>query len=679
MGRGGGDGDHFNPAEDITEHFSTATGRLQTTCSQALHPTFRWPLVGRDAQLFAAIPCGTRHDQPALTVNVMLLEAAVPRSEHDPDLETAAAAINLEAAAAARNLQAAAAAAINLEAVAMATNLEAAVAAANIKAVAANLAMHPVTGAFADSSHESAFAAQFFRRAFSGHVLLMALSHTLFIGMAIVAQGILRLVWIMITLFMTLGLVGRVLLHRMHDTARAQRLFCWIWTVLLMQACVVHSGSLVVAPALACPIALGGILLMTLPIALLHGSHGIGFVHKTVVIGLLLVPRLVVIAACGKPALASELSDMIVILVGSAVAHLVEVSLRHSYAEKVQEKLHLAEERRRHEERTEQLQAEKERLLYDMQRRPHDDSNRAAILRGLQAGSSQPHYSAEATAGRDDQSEAGGPAPSDSPPPSLPPGAPSSTSGASTAPPADGQLLAEAVVGVPGSCAAPSPDRLPTPEVMEAFLEDLLADEEGVVELQNILTPAEAAVIGRRPAQEGPNPGYLPLRPDPEVVASYPRPLAAAQRAAASVAAAPLVAAGVAVVAGVTVLQERAPFHVYPHGVREVVANRPQWPQWQGGSRPMTPRQQALYVALQRAQAARTEIEIYQLVHRLAVALGASRTESGTIKALHAVLIQMGRPGMSEWEAYSATGASMSNFKKWRRRVQHAQLDLPPP
>eukprot|EP00964_Phaeocystis_antarctica_P095224 scaffold61748_cov57-Phaeocystis_antarctica.AAC.3 len=133
----------------------------------------------------------------------MLLEAAVPRSEHDPDLEAAAAAINLEAAAAAANLEAAAAASL-------------------AAAAAANLAMHPVTGAFADSSHESAFAAQFFRRAFSGHVLLMALAHTIMIGMAIIAEGILRPVWIMITLFMTLGLVGRVLLHRMHDTARAQ-------------------------------------------------------------------------------------------------------------------------------------------------------------------------------------------------------------------------------------------------------------------------------------------------------------------------------------------------------------------------------------------------------------------------------------------------------------------------
>eukprot|EP00964_Phaeocystis_antarctica_P107315 scaffold72066_cov67-Phaeocystis_antarctica.AAC.1 len=141
----------------------------------------------------------------------MLLEAAVSRSEHDPDLEAAAAAINLEEAAAAANLEAAAAA-----------SLAAAAAASLAAAAAANLAMHSVTGAFANSSHESAFAAQFFRRAFSGHVLLMALAHTIMIGISIIAEGMLRPVYIMITLFMTLGLFGRVLLHRMHDTARAQ-------------------------------------------------------------------------------------------------------------------------------------------------------------------------------------------------------------------------------------------------------------------------------------------------------------------------------------------------------------------------------------------------------------------------------------------------------------------------
>ena len=580
----------------------------------------------------------------------MLIEAATARSEHDPDLEASVAAINLEAAAAAANLEAAAA--------------------AHLEAAAADITMHPVTGAFADSSHESAFRAHFFQRAFSSHVFLMVLAHTLFIGMAIVAQGILRLVWIMITLFMTLSLLGRVLLNRMHDTARAHRLFCWIWTVLLMQACVVHSGSLVAAPALACPIALGAVLLMTLPIALLNGSHGTGFVHKVVVTGLLLLPRLFVIAACGKVALASELSDMIVILGGSAVAHVVELSLRHSYAEKVQEtqslaeeRRFLAEERRRHKERIEQLQAEKERLLYDVQRpRPHDDSNRAAIRRGLQAGTGQPHPSGQSTAGDTDPSEAGGPGPSDSPPPSLPPGAPSSSAGSSTALPADGQQLAEGAVGVQSSRAA---DGLLTPEVTEAFLVGLLADEEAVVALPNILTPAAVATIGR-PAQEGPNPGHLPVRPNPEAVASYLRPP---------------VAAGVELVAGMTVAHQCAPFHVIPYGVQEdPVYHQPvNRSQWQGGNRPTTPRQQALHVALQRAQVARTEIEVCQLVHTLATALGASRMERGTVKALYAVLIQMGRPGMSEKQAYSATGASMSNFKKWRRRVHHAQLDLPSP
>ena len=93
----------------------------------------------------------------------------------------------------------------------------------------------------------------------------------------------------------------------------------------------------------------------------------------------------------------------------------------------------------------------------------------------------------------------------------------------------------------------------------------------------------------------------------------------------------------------------------------------------------MTPRQTALYLALHRSQLARTEVEIHQIVRALAIALGASRTENGTIRALHAVLIQMGRPGMSEEEAYRATGASMSNFKKWSKRVQYARLDLPPP
>tara|TARA_B100000768_G_scaffold154007_1_gene150499 strand:+ start:217 stop:507 length:291 start_codon:yes stop_codon:yes gene_type:complete len=93
----------------------------------------------------------------------------------------------------------------------------------------------------------------------------------------------------------------------------------------------------------------------------------------------------------------------------------------------------------------------------------------------------------------------------------------------------------------------------------------------------------------------------------------------------------------------------------------------------------MTPKQQALHVARHRIQAARVDIEVCQVVRTLAVALGASRTEGGTIKALHAVLIQLERPGMSCDEACASTGASRSNFTKWLRRVRHVQLDLAPP
>ena len=92
------------------------------------------------------------------------------------------------------------------------------------------------------------------------------------------------------------------------------------------------------------------------------------------------------------------------------------------------------------------------------------------------------------------------------------------------------------------------------------------------------------------------------------------------------------------------------------------------------GQGSMTPEQQALHVARQCMQIPHTDAEMCQFVRTLAVALGASRTEAGTVKALLAVLVSLERPEMSEEEAYTSTGASMSNFKKWRKRVQSAQL-----
>ena len=93
----------------------------------------------------------------------------------------------------------------------------------------------------------------------------------------------------------------------------------------------------------------------------------------------------------------------------------------------------------------------------------------------------------------------------------------------------------------------------------------------------------------------------------------------------------------------------------------------------------MTPEQQALHVARQCMQIPHTDDEMCQFVRTLAIALGASRTEAGTVKALLAVLVSLERPEMSEEEAYTSTRASMSNFKKWRKRVQSAQLGAPLP
>ena len=46
----------------------------------------------------------------------------------------------------------------------------------------------------------------------------------------------------------------------------------------------------------------------------------------------------------------------------------------------------------------------------------------------------------------------------------------------------------------------------------------------------------------------------------------------------------------------------------------------------------------------------------------------------GTIKALHAVLLQLIRPDMSAGEMCTLTGASNSNFSKWRKRVHDLRL-----
>ena len=90
-----------------------------------------------------------------------------------------------------------------------------------------------------------------------------------------------------------------------------------------------------------------------------------------------------------------------------------------------------------------------------------------------------------------------------------------------------------------------------------------------------------------------------------------------------------------------------------------------------------TPEQQALQAARDGMRAARDDIQRFYVLRTLATALGASRPETGTISALHSVLLQLERPSLSCEEACESTGASMSNFKKWRRRVHQARLNVP--
>ena len=81
----------------------------------------------------------------------------------------------------------------------------------------------------------------------------------------------------------------------------------------------------------------------------------------------------------------------------------------------------------------------------------------------------------------------------------------------------------------------------------------------------------------------------------------------------------------------------------------------------------------ALHVARQHMQTTGTSpVQLYKVIFLLAEALGAARMERGTFKALQAVLLQLDRPGMSDTKAHTSTGASRSNFLKWRTRVQHA-------
>ena len=359
-----------------------------------------------------------------------LLPRTAPRSEHDPDLEAAAANLSVHRVTSHSGER------------------------------SSTLVMHPVTGAFEDASHEAAFAAQLYRQAYLGQLLLAAILLVHLIGMALTPPAP-RAVSSVVALCVAVFLVGRVMLHHQQDQERAQRIGAWSWTASLA-AISAFIGVLLVDPDFAC---LGDhgehfIPFVAFGHSIVNGSHGMAFAHKTALIVLIPVRSLLVIGLCNNY-FAIELSAIGMQILGYVIAHAVEMRLRRSYAHKLctdlllrdEDKRLLAEEKRRLEateqlqaekdrrleeekrlveERNEQLLAEKERLLYDLLRRGHpvDDDSRSAIRRGLQAGPSRVSTPYQ-TSG--DSSEAEGPVPSASPPLSLPPGPPSSVSSGYTA------------------------------------------------------------------------------------------------------------------------------------------------------------------------------------------------------------------------------------------------------
>ena len=372
----------------------------------AMHPvtgTFADPSSDKERLLYEVQRRGHRIDDDSRSLfggrMTELVPRDGPRSEYDPDIEAPA-----------------------------------------MSGVATPIAMHPVTGAFADPTHERAFAAHFFRLCFGGHVVSMALlvftPAWAAISGTIPTDSTNLLPFAFFVLVALLGLISRVRIHQWDDTVRAQRMGARIWTALMaLNMAGDFLGLIFSKPATCEDVALisasiySGLWMVWL--VLLTGSHGMGFTHKFgLTCGLTLEPFLFM-SACGLgfapyPALAG--ANIAVF----GMAHLAEMHVRHSYANTQRLEVQMnaeAEESRRLEERNEQLRAEKERLMYDMQRRgnPLDDVDaRTAIRRGLLAARSC-HSS--------HTSSTGCPGPSGSLPASLPPGPPSSDSGGSVVAP----------------------------------------------------------------------------------------------------------------------------------------------------------------------------------------------------------------------------------------------------
>ena len=249
-------------------------------------------------------------------------------------------------------------------------------------------ARHPLTGAFTEPAVEAAFAVGFFRDAFPLHALLFTA------GAIVYLFTLFGSAWrddVLLLIISLVSLIGRVRLHRMQDQVRSQWLGSWLWTGSVVLGVALDVSDYVNDSDRTCTAVrkLGVYVfpLLYLALALVNGSHGLGFLHKGALLLFLVVTLIMLYGSCGELALALSMGGALA--VGYIVAHLVELRMRRAFAEKrcaeeekrraEEEKRHAEEERRRAEEerrcakerqehaetRREQAETRAERLQYD--------------------------------------------------------------------------------------------------------------------------------------------------------------------------------------------------------------------------------------------------------------------------------------------------------------------------
>ena len=403
-------------------------------------------------------------------------------------------------------------------------DLEAAAAAA-----ATPIAIHPVTGAFADPTHERAFAAHFFRLCFGAHIVMMVLNISTIAWVASPKGPDVWLVAGVWLILMSLGLIGRVRIHQWDDTVRAQRVGARIWTAVVVGNIASDVVGLTSAQSATCEAATSvyddfyGGLSMAWTV-LLNGTHGMGFAHKFGLFFSVPLECLCYIGACSLGWMHFPASVGLS-FAAFGLAHLAEMHVRHSYADK-QQLQGKQESRRRLEERIEQLRADKERLMYLMQPRgnPLDDDARSAIRRGLKARPS-PSYHRAGT----DSRETGTSALSDSPLPSLPPGPPSSSAGKSSESGKSGEGMGgsdrEGVVDRAAFSRAPPQARPPTWEELDAQFYAERAEK-------TVAEPRTASLASAEADRHGPPPSSTVCRTSAAATPAAPLPPRPASRQA---------------------------------------------------------------------------------------------------------------------------------------------------